>query len=87
VNTTYDGFSEELQCFWDNWVFNRPKSLYLYLPDGNCTDMNGCISIAKKLMPEVRSITVFEAEIPVHKYAIVNNKWIFVAYPSKRHLP
>ena len=56
-------FSEELQCFWDSWNVFDEHSLALYLPNG-CTDMRGCISLGRRLLPSVHRIRVYSEGIP-----------------------
>ena len=67
--------SDELQCCWDKWVFIDPTKLELYLPEYNCTDMGGCIRVAKALMPKVNMITVFEAGVLTTNYKKIGGKW------------
>ena len=76
MRNNIDGFNKELQCFWDKWEFNGPTCLSLHLPSGNCTDMGGCIRTAKKLMPEVGLISVYEGGVHINTYARVNKSWI-----------
>lgn len=62
--------NEKLKCSWGKWEVSGEKSLTLYLPENDVSDMEGTIEIAKILMPNVKIITVvsvFRNDYTVYK--------------------
>ena len=83
--TNRDGFNSDLQCCWEKWEFIDPTGLELYLPPYNCTDMRGCIRVAKALMPDVEMITVFEGGKMINCYRRFGKNW--TCTESSRYAP
>ncbi|MFZ9922771.1 MAG: hypothetical protein ACO3E4_07660 [Candidatus Nanopelagicaceae bacterium] len=69
-------WSEELQCRYMSWIAEDITTLILRTPDEyNKCDMAGCIRIAKKIMPEVTKIVVFEGSRKGAVYTKKGIKW------------
>jgi hypothetical protein len=55
---------------WCSWVVTGETEMRLDLPPHDCTDMTGCIEVAKFLMPDVTKISVYAGGKPDIIYEI-----------------
>lgn len=69
-------FSDELVCNFYAWIVIEEGKLGLLMPKNNCCDMAGAISIAIKIMPEVRVIATFSACAIDVVYRLVDGDWV-----------
>jgi hypothetical protein len=69
-------YDKDLQCNWIKWHAGQNKSLHLYLPAYNCTDMSGCVRVAKRLMPNVEHMTVIESDRHINSYDLRDGSWV-----------
>lgn len=53
-------WNETLQCGWLMWIAEGERELMLMVPEGHRPDMTGCIRLASALMPEVRTVKVYD---------------------------
>lgn len=59
----------DLQTAVDRLAYDfNEASGRLYMPDGVCTDMNGCIALFTTIDPKVRSILTFAGDKPDTAY-------------------
>lgn len=71
---------EELQCCLQSIQIDfKGKAVILHLMDGDCTDMNGAISLCSRILPDVDTIVTMSGEIPDTVYGRSAGTWI--AYP------
>ena len=68
-------WSDLLQCNWSHWVAVNEKTLHLYLPSYNVTDMTGCIKTASTLMPSVECVMVWSGGKQDTCYKKIDGKW------------
>jgi hypothetical protein len=52
------------------------RHVHFYLPKGECVDMNGAISVAKKMMPNVQIIWTYAGNEMDTIYWIKNGEWV-----------
>lgn len=68
-------WSDLLQCNWSHWFAVNEKTLCLYLPSYNVTDMTGCIKTASTLMPSVERVMVWSGGKQDTCYKKIDGKW------------
>lgn len=66
-------YCPRLMCNWDSWVALGPRMLGLFLPEGNCCDMNGAIGQATQLMPGVTEVRTHIGGKPDTRYVLVKD--------------
>jgi len=65
-----------LQCNIEKLTYDfETKVVNFYLPQHNCTDMRGAITVAKRVSPDVQMINVYEDENLINIYLKIADKW------------
>jgi hypothetical protein len=78
-------FREDVQCFVRDLGYDfRTKVGVLYLEDGGCTDMSGCIRLFKKIDPDVQTILTIAGRRRDTAYLRDDDHWRAVSAPDER---
>lgn len=69
-------FNDELQCFAVGVVYDfKSKVGHLYIEDGGCCDMAGCISIFTRIDKNVHAIETFSGARQDTAYRKTGDDW------------
>lgn len=69
-------FREDVQCFVRHLSYDfKAKAGILYLEDGSCTDMSGCIGLFKKIDPNVSTILTIAGRRKDTAYVLADDGW------------
>jgi hypothetical protein len=66
-------WSDDLQCYWLNFKVLEKGNFVINLPLNNSPDMNGTIRAAKRFMPKVSVIQVYEDNKESIVYALFSD--------------
>lgn len=74
-------FNEALACYVISLYYNFfAQRGNLYLPEGNCCDMTGCLELFKEIDPNVKDIHVFSGDELDTIYTKYHGQWISLVW-------
>lgn len=68
-------WNDTLKCRWLKWDVYTDYALRLWVPSGDCPDMEGCCKIGSTIMPAVCTIYVVSGDTYINRYELVNGSW------------
>ncbi len=69
-------FRSDVKCSVRKLTYDFEERVgHLFLEDGNCTDMSGCIKLFRAIDPEVVGILTFAGGRKDTGYFLANGKW------------
>lgn len=69
-------FRDDVQCFVQSLAYDfKERAGTIFLEDGSCTDMNGCIALFKKIDPAVTTILTIAGGRRDTAYGLIDGKW------------
>lgn len=78
-------FRDDVSCFVRNLTYDfKAKSGVLYLEDGSCTDMSGCIDLFKRIDPNVSTILTIAGRRKDTAYVLTDGGWSARESPTAR---